>query len=402
MAMIEKTFAWEYQIHLLGPFHLKVDGEPIHDADWKSKKALNLLCYLAAHRGKRIPKDQLMGVLWPDIDFDTSLEQNLYTCIYFARRILEPQLKRYKKSRTITYSNGLYCLERTKESFVDTEKFEGLYLEGKSLQKKDKANAISSFKQVIDYYRGDFLSENPYLDWASEFREYYREIYIDAALRLSELLAEMGDKPGAVQVCRDALKRDVYREDLHYRVISYLVDLRRFSEATTQYYAYANMMRDEFGLEPSREALALFRKIQGDGQNGTGPGNKGSMSKAGAFACDREVFESICHLECRRHKRSPKPVTLMMISLNSPCRAMETSYLNTVVSNLRRGDVVCKWDEKSIAVCLWETNELGAKVVSRRLKEDTGKNGMPQASIKYQVIKADNIHSLLEVLQKAR
>jgi len=51
-----------------------------------------------------------MEVLWPDTDFDTSLEQNLHTCVYFARRVLEPHLERYGKSELITCSMACIAL----------------------------------------------------------------------------------------------------------------------------------------------------------------------------------------------------------------------------------------------------------------------------------------------------
>lgn len=400
--MSKDVSMWRFRVRLLGSFHLEVHGKPVSDADWKSKKALNLFRYLAARRGERVPKDQLMEVLWPDTDFDPSLEQNLHTCVYLARRVLEPHLERYAKSELITCSNGLYCLERVEGSWVDIEEFESLYLEGKRLQKGDRVEAIEAFKQAIDCYRGDFLVEDPYLDWATEAREFYREIYIDAALRLSTLLAEVDDKSEAIQICRNALRKDPYREDLHHRTINYLVDAGRFSEAATQYRAYARMMKDEFGLEPSREARALLQRIQQSGQSMVAVANESDIGGTGAFVCERKIFESICCLEHRRQGRSPKPITFMMVSLGSSASTKQSGYLGTIGSNLRRGDVICQWDERNIAICLWGTDELGARIVSRRLKGDMEKGSLPQMAINYEVIRSGDGRPLPEILQKTR
>ena len=67
--MAGKSSILRLKVCLLGPFHLEICGKPITDSDWKSKKALSLFKYLAARIGERIPKDQLMELLWPDIDF---------------------------------------------------------------------------------------------------------------------------------------------------------------------------------------------------------------------------------------------------------------------------------------------------------------------------------------------
>jgi DNA-binding SARP family transcriptional activator len=402
LAMAKDVSIWRFRVCLLGSFHLGVHGKPVSDADWKSKKALNLFRYLVARRGERVPKDQLMEVLWPDTDFDTSLEHNLHTCVYFARRVLEPHLERYGKSELITCSNGLYCLERVEGCWVDIEEFEASYLEGKRLQKEDKTRAIDTFNQAIAYYRGDFLAEDPYLDWATEAREYYREIYVDATLRLSALLAESDDKSEAIQICRNALRKDPYREDLHHTVINYLIDAGRYSEAATQYRTYARMMREEFGLEPSREAGALLQRIQQSGQSAVATASEGGTSSSGAFVCERKVFESICRLEHRRQGRSRQPVTFMMVSLGASGGTKGSGHLSTISSSLRQGDVVCQWDERNIAICLWGTDELGAKIVSRRLKGDMGKGSVPQMAINYEVIKSDDGRPLSEILQKTR
>ena len=119
----------------------------------------------------------------------------IHVCI-FVRRIIDPDLKRYAKSNLLTCSGGLYCLERTDECWVDTEEFEELYTEGRKLEKIDPAAAIASFRGSLELYRGDFLVEEPYLDWTIELREYYREMFIDGTLRLAELLASYADDLG--------------------------------------------------------------------------------------------------------------------------------------------------------------------------------------------------------------
>lgn len=399
--MAKDASNWRFRVCLLGSFQLEVCGKLVSDADWKSKKALNLFWYLVARRGEKVPKDQLMEVLWPDIDSDASLEQNLHTCVYYTRRVIEPSLKRYGKSELLTCSNGLYYLEQVEGSWVDIEEFEASYLEGKRLQQEDdKLKAIDAFRQAITYYRGDFLSEDPYLDWATEVREYYREVYVDAALRLSTLLAEIDDKAEAIQICRNALRKDPYREDLHHRTINYLIDARRYSEAATQYRTYARMLKEEFGLEPSREAWALLQKIQQSGYSEVAVSDESDIGSTGAFVCERKTFESICRLENRRQRRSRQPVTLMTISLGASGGTKTSEFLSAISNSLRQGDVICQWDESNIAICLWGTDEIGAKVVSRRLKGDVGKSNIPSMTINYEVIKSDDSRPLVDILHE--
>ena len=390
---------WRLRVRLLGSFTLEVNGKEVPTSSWKSKKALNLFRYLAARRGEKVPKDVLNELLWPDTELDASTEQNLHTCVYFVRRIIDPSLDRYEKSELLTCSGGLYCFEESPQCWVDTEEFERLYKDGKELQKTAPLEAIEVFKQELALYQGDFLMEELYLDWATELREYYREIYVDGALRLAQLLADTAhDIPEAVQVCRNALRKDPYREDLHHALIGYLVSAGRYSAAATQYSAYARMMKEEFGLEPSREALALYQKVVQSGKTESMPAQKATAKVRGAYICEREFFESICRLEYRRQERSREPVTFMMVSIYG---SKEAGHLYSIANILRRGDAICQWDDEKVGICLWGTDEIGAKIVSHRLKREIEKDGLARTGVSYDVIKAGDSRPVLEILQKA-
>ena len=389
------------KVWFLEPFSMEVNGKEVPVSQWKSKKALNLFRYLASRRGEKVPKDVLNELLWPDTDPDASTEQNLHTCVYFVRRIIDPDLKRYAKSNLLTCSGGLYCLEKIDECWVDSEEFEQLYNEGKNLEKIDPWAAINAFRSSLDLYRGDFLVEEPYLDWTIELREYYREMYIDGILRLAELLAtQAADIGEVIRICRQGLRKDPYREDLYHALIGYLIDAGRYTEAATQYTAYARMMHDEFGLDPSREARALLERIHSGGRIDANELAKSVPSRSGgAYVSDRNFFEALCHLEGRRRDRSQEPVTLMMVSIYGS-KSMEQSA-DAAAAILRRGDVVCQWDDDKLGICLWGTDETGAKVVGRRIKRELEKSSKVRAGVTYEVLKGGSERPILGALERA-
>lgn len=381
---------YRLRICMLGSFELEVNGKAVPTTAWKSKKALTLFRYLAARRGEKIPKDKLIDMLWPETEFHVSMEQNLHTCVYFARRVIEPDIKPYGPSEFLVYSNGLYWLEQGNACWIDSEEFEGFYIAGKRLQQSEQAQAMDAYMEALGLYKGDFLAEEPYLDWATDAREYYREMYIDVTLRLATLLAATGDVSEAVRVCRNALRRDPYREDLYYAIMGHLIEAGRHNEATTQYQAYAQMMKNEFGLEPSREARALYSMTQHSGQSLSAAMHDGEASD-GAFICHREIFESICHLESRRRDRDAQTVAKMMVSLTGPgVKEHGDRYLQIVAGALRKGDVVSQWEPDKIAICLWNTEETGAKVVSRRIKTDIEKTKRVRVSINYEILQGED------------
>ncbi len=90
------TTRWRgMHVHLLGPLHVEVDGRVLDVSTWKSKRAVTLLKYLVARAGERVPRDVLVDLLWPDSEDGYKSTHNLHTVVYYLRRTLEPELRRY-------------------------------------------------------------------------------------------------------------------------------------------------------------------------------------------------------------------------------------------------------------------------------------------------------------------
>jgi DNA-binding SARP family transcriptional activator len=70
---------------LLGGFDLSVDGRPVEDGAWRLRRAKTLLKLLALTPERRLHREQLTELLWPQGgQTDNGLHQVLYT----ARRAL--------------------------------------------------------------------------------------------------------------------------------------------------------------------------------------------------------------------------------------------------------------------------------------------------------------------------
>jgi hypothetical protein len=81
-------------------------------------------------------------------------------------------------------------------------------------------------------------------------------------------------------------------------------------------------------------------------------------------------------------------------------KSMEQS-VGAAASVLRKGDVVCQWDEDKLGICLWGTDETGAKVVGRRVKRELEKSGGVRVGVTYEVLKGGSERPILGALEKA-
>lgn len=355
------------RILLFGPFSVAVANREIPMEAWKSKKALVLFKYLVARCGERIPNDVLADFLWPDSDWE-SASHNLHTTVYFLRKTLKDFSAKRDVSAQIKFANGMYWFEPEEGDFLDTMEFRKLCRESENLEHTDPHQAIEAGRKGLDLYRGDFLGEDLYADWAASIREYYREQYMELALRTSRLLAShRKDYKQAIQICRVALSREPYREDLHQEVINYLIASHRYPEAAVQYQQCAKILQEEFGLDPCPQTQALLKKIYG---NTPAEELAAASTSGGAFICDRSTFASILQLEKRRLERQQIPITVITILLQDDGSLDEQAktVLQAVQTTLRKGDAACRWSNDRIAILLTAINEAGTGVVVRRLQ----------------------------------
>ena len=74
-------------IHLLGELTVLVDGVAIEPGQWRLRKARALLAMLALAPGQRRHREQVLDLLWPDLDVPAAA-RNLHQTLYVARRTL--------------------------------------------------------------------------------------------------------------------------------------------------------------------------------------------------------------------------------------------------------------------------------------------------------------------------
>jgi tetratricopeptide (TPR) repeat protein len=103
--------------------------------------------------------------------------------------------------------------------------------------------------------------EGYYADWCLFHREQLRERYLNLLEALAKAYQAAGRFAEAVQCCRQLLHADPLREDAHYCLIQAYISLDRRSEARSQYIAYENTWRSEFGLQPSMRMQMVRRQL---------------------------------------------------------------------------------------------------------------------------------------------
>ncbi len=246
------------RIWMLGPFRVLRDGEPIPSSAWRSQQTRTILKVLLARRGHVVPADQLLEILWPD-DEPHAARRRLHVRISQLRRALDPD----DPSAYVLTVEGGYTFNPEADCWLDTVEFEARAEWGRHCQESsDLAEAITAYETARALYRGDFLEEDLYEDWAFAERERLRERFLTVLTELAECYAQQGRYRRAVACCRDVLAADPCRESVYVRLMLYHYYAGEQDRALRAYERCRQVLADELGVEPLPQTTALHEQIR--------------------------------------------------------------------------------------------------------------------------------------------
>ena len=110
--------------------------------------------------------------------------------------------------------------------------------------------SVDELTAVEARYSGEFLDDDPYVDWAVGIREEGRALYLRVARRLAEQLDAAGELERAGHLYLRLLQRDPYDEAAHLALVRVLDRAGHRGEARRAYRAYSARMA-ELDVEPA-------------------------------------------------------------------------------------------------------------------------------------------------------
>jgi DNA-binding SARP family transcriptional activator len=145
------------RIWLLGGFRVLVGSRNIRDDQWHLRKAGSLLKVLALAEGHRLHREQVMELLWPDLDPKAALN-NLHYALHVARRTLEPAALASSSaaaSRYLRLQDDQLTLCPDSPLWVDVEAFEEAAVTAR------RTLEPQAFRAAIDLYAGELYGPGP-------------------------------------------------------------------------------------------------------------------------------------------------------------------------------------------------------------------------------------------------
>jgi DNA-binding SARP family transcriptional activator len=246
----------ELAVHLLGPLHVAVDDAAVDD--WPSARCRSLFGYLLTHREPWPAREALMAVFWPESSPEAS-RNSLNVAIHGLRRTL----RRVTDLPVVVYAGGAYRINCDLRLWLDVDEFDSRVESGRRLEEAaDIDKATRDYEYVEALYRGDFMADDPYEDWAALTRERLRLAYLDALGRLSRLYFDAGQYTACASLCQRIIDKDPCREDAHRRLMRCYSRQSQPHLALIQYRACVRALANQLGVSADPVTARLHDQIR--------------------------------------------------------------------------------------------------------------------------------------------
>ena len=244
------------RIAALGSFSIGLGDLDITRSVARSAQSLRLLQYLVVRRFAWVAREEILEAFWSGVD-PCKADNRLRQCVHVLRRQIWIAGEAARHSRYVAFMNGSYRLDPGAGYQYDVERFERDLEDGARLQEAGKVAAETKLRSALELYRGAFLEESPYEDFAAVERERLRERFIECLSRLLDLLSVRLRWEECVPLALRGIAEDSFNEMFHWHLVHSHIRLRHRQKAVECYQRYEELMARDLDLAPSPKMRAL-------------------------------------------------------------------------------------------------------------------------------------------------
>jgi ATP/maltotriose-dependent transcriptional regulator MalT/DNA-binding SARP family transcriptional activator len=262
-ALVESAIAapvlTDLTIRLLGHVEIIRDPSRPFAADaWTTKRARDILCFIASRPHRRAAKDVIIDTFWGEADFD-AIEKNFHPTVSHIRKALNSNQP--LKQNFLLYRAGDYQLNPEFAYRIDLAEFDELLARGEACRRAgDLDGCVDAFGAAAALYRGEFMT-GVYDEWVDEQRAYYRE----QQLRILEALADIAQKreqwAESLRLAQAILHEDPFREDIHLLAMRAHARSGNRVAVKEQYETLQKLLQQELGVEPAPETRRVYHEL---------------------------------------------------------------------------------------------------------------------------------------------
>lgn len=251
------------RLHVLGQFRLEHRNgqhwQTVKDAAMQHQRVRSLLSCLISTPGRKLGREQMMDMLWPDADFETAAHR-LDRAVHSLRQLLEPGRSRPATSSLLLTEYQTIQLANQEQLWTDADAFDALVAQARA--SNDPGQTEQLLEEAMLLYCGDFLPDERNTDWIQTRREGLRRSWIGLLLELADLRIARDALSSATDILDRLLSVDPTNEAALQRLIVLLARSGRRGEAIRAYQRFADVLKEEYNIAPLHETRSLFEIVQ--------------------------------------------------------------------------------------------------------------------------------------------
>jgi two-component SAPR family response regulator len=141
------------------------------------------------------------------------------------------------------------------------EAFEQNLSEAERLKDEAPEQAIGHLQKATSLYRGDFLEDLAYSEWAMVRQEELQRTCGDALLLLGRLLLAQNRHAEAAETYRKAISHDELVEEAHRELMRCYAAVGERGRALRHYEDLGESLEKQLGTSPAPETSALYKRL---------------------------------------------------------------------------------------------------------------------------------------------
>jgi DNA-binding SARP family transcriptional activator len=234
------------RIEALGRTRVLSAEGPI-EGRWLANRAGQVLKFLVTERNRTVYADEIVEKLTPSAGLAGTAGLRYF--IHVLRDQLEPDRPPGRGSSFVLAARGGYLLD-TARVWVDASEFETKVEAGlAAYERGDEGDAVQCLSRGLALYRGDFLADEPYAEWAFHERDRLRQIAANGLRALAELREHVDDLAGAIACLERLADLEPFDVNIHRDLLVALLRRGSRSLAMRRYDTLRRRMVNSFGEE---------------------------------------------------------------------------------------------------------------------------------------------------------
>jgi DNA-binding SARP family transcriptional activator len=234
-------------------------GGRARDGDWLQQRPGQVFRYLLAMRDGAQRSEAIASALWPERG--PSAVANVRYCIFKLR---EQLAERGDPADSLVRRDAAGYRIDLRRVELDVDAFQAKATAGIAAHRAgDTALAEAALGEALALYRGEFLADDPYADWAFSEREYLRAMAGKGLAAMAQIALAGGRLVGATEHLLRLAQLEPFDSHVHQMLIEVCLRRGRRTEALRHYHALRARLHRAFGEQPDFELASLVAGMGG-------------------------------------------------------------------------------------------------------------------------------------------